>query len=224
MCTVDQFWSLNNERARFPIVCKKKGNKLVVLDGQHRLTTAIQLGIVFYYIVIDFDFEVAKVNNTQQGWKARDYAEKYAYNGHEQYTTLLEFDKDNLVPLTQNAALLADCISFSNIRLAFQMGEFKVVNLDWATKICDLYNRSIALSKHIRNSCFRSACIAVCCLEDFDTDRFIKAAERQSNKLLGYSDKIAYLTLIEDIYNFNRPVKYYVNVKGDALQALKSRG
>ena len=37
----------------FPLMAKKRGNSLVVIDGQHRLSVAIEYGIPVKYVIED---------------------------------------------------------------------------------------------------------------------------------------------------------------------------
>ena len=46
----------------------KKGKKLYVLDGQHRLEVARQHGIPVKYTVVGAEIDVAKLNSTSTKW------------------------------------------------------------------------------------------------------------------------------------------------------------
>jgi hypothetical protein len=71
----------------FPIVVNKNW---FVVDGQHRLHAATELGLEVFYI-IDNDVtqaDIAMVNNNRKGWAAKDYIKFYKNEGHEAYERL----------------------------------------------------------------------------------------------------------------------------------------
>lgn len=70
----------------FPLSCSRNGDrKLIVKDGQHRLTVAEELGLNVHYFVEDVDYDIAKVNCTQEKWVVRDFAMKHANTGKKAY-------------------------------------------------------------------------------------------------------------------------------------------
>jgi hypothetical protein len=92
----------------FPIICyRDEHKKLIVKDGQHRLAFAESLGLPVYWIEQDVDFDVAIVNSTAKVWAVRDYAEKYAANGLNDYQEGLEFADSHKLSVGNAFALLA---------------------------------------------------------------------------------------------------------------------
>ena len=70
----------------FPLSCSRNGDrKLIVKDGQHRLAVAEELGLNVHYFVEDVDYDIAKVNCTQEKWVVRDFAMKHANTGKKAY-------------------------------------------------------------------------------------------------------------------------------------------
>lgn len=205
----------------FPIGVIRVDGKLIVKDGQHRLMFAEQLGEPVYYVVVNNDFDIALVNDTQKTWAPSDYAEMHADNGNEHYREGLEFAETYRLPLGTAFALLAGHTSYSNIQRAFKDGEFEVCDRDYAASVAQLYNAMIELSPDVKNQRLLLACMAVCRLEDFDPKRLISGAKRCQEKLISYSTREAYLDMIEEIYNYGR--KRLSSVAIPARQAMKER-
>ena len=58
-----------------PIIVVPSGNKLTVIDGQHRLEVAKQLKTYIYYVIHDGMslYEIAKMNSATEKWKPKDF-------------------------------------------------------------------------------------------------------------------------------------------------------
>lgn len=85
-----------------PIIVDEEFN---VIDGQHRLEAAKQLGIAVYYVVEkepDNDLLI-DLNITQKKWTATDYVNYYAEKGNEHYIRFRQLLKE--IPLDVNTVL-----------------------------------------------------------------------------------------------------------------------
>lgn len=67
----------------------KVNRKMEVIDGQHRLAVARELGLPITYTFDDSDIDVAELNSTSKSWKVEDYIHKYAESGYQSYKQLL---------------------------------------------------------------------------------------------------------------------------------------
>lgn len=83
-------------------------DKMVVIDGQHRLEAAKHLGLeIFYRIVPGATLEtVQELNSTMKSWTLKDFCESYAMLGKEDYETLLQFASRYDLSLSFSAQLL----------------------------------------------------------------------------------------------------------------------
>lgn len=90
----------------YPVVVRKVGERLAILDGQHRFYAAQQLGHPIHYVVTESDIDAAKLNETQKPWNPRDYAGSFAQQGSVEYQTLINFAERHGLPLTAAATLL----------------------------------------------------------------------------------------------------------------------
>ena len=71
-------------------------SKMEVLDGQHRLLAAKEIGVpIFYEVEKDMDIKSIISLQTQKAWTTTDYINAYAKNGYEDYIKLSDFCKKN---------------------------------------------------------------------------------------------------------------------------------
>ena len=73
-----------------PIIVVEKGNKLQVIDGQHRLEVAKELGDYVYYVIHKglSLYNIAKMNSNTEKWKAKDFINCYRTGGNKNYDQL----------------------------------------------------------------------------------------------------------------------------------------
>jgi hypothetical protein len=206
----------------FPIICYRGPNKqLIVKDGQHRLAIAETLGLQVYYIDTEEEFDVAVINSTAKIWAVRDYAEKFAANGNEEYAACLKFADMHGIPIGTAFAILGGSVNFSNVSAKVTSGEFTINDQKWADAVAALYGPMVGISSKLRNSRFLSACMAVCRVDDFDHRRMLQNAERCRDKLVSYSNREAYLDMLEEVYNYGR--KSLVGLRAASVEALRAR-
>ena len=69
-----------------PIVVNEN---LQVIEGQHRLKACMELGIPVAYIISQktSSKDVAIMNNSQKGWKNRDYLKHFSHSNHSNSST-----------------------------------------------------------------------------------------------------------------------------------------
>lgn len=208
----------------FPIVCyRDKDGKLVVKDGQHRLTIAQELGLTIWWVEETTDFDVAITNSAQKGWAPRDYAMKWAASGHVAYQDIIDFAERFSIGMSTSAALLGGTIFFSNISHAFYQGTFKVKDRAWAESVGGLYMQMCAIGPALKNNHFLAACMAVCRVPDFEPKRLISGAERLREKLVAYYNRESYLDVLETLYNHNRNRGNLRPLKLPALAVMRER-
>lgn len=206
----------------FPIVCMRDETKsLIVLDGQHRLALAETLGLPVYWYEAESEFDVPLVNGGIEKWNLRAFAESFAARGLEPYQDAIEFSESYSVPLGLAFSMLGGTVSFSNIRDAVYEGRFQVKDRPWADKVAAVYSRIVQLQPRCRNAQLIAACMCVCRVSGFKVERLLKGAERCVDKLQCFSNKDAYLDMLETIYNFGQTS--LVPLKINAIQAMRER-
>jgi len=206
----------------FPVVCVRDEHKnLVVLDGQHRLAFAETLGLVVWYIVMPDGFDIPTVNNTQEKWTTRNFAETYAAKGKKAYQEGLEFADRHGIAVGTAFGLLAGTSSWTNASSDYYTGNFKIKDRAWAESVGTLYSHLVSLSPCLKNVRLLEACMCVARVEGFDPQRLIGGADRCREKLTSYSTRDAYLELLEELYNFGR--KSLVGLKIAAITIMRDR-
>lgn len=124
----------------FPIVCRRdKTQNLIVKDGQHRLAIAEQLSLAVHWVEVSDDFDVAIVNSAAKPWSIRDYAEKYAANGDQNYKDGLEFADQHGLPVGTAFAMLAGYCAFTPVSEKYVGGEYKIKDRGWASSVASVY-------------------------------------------------------------------------------------
>ncbi len=140
----------------FPILINKDKE---IVDGQHRLMAARQLGLPVYYMVDDeiTKGDIAMMNSNRKSWTARDYIQYYAKEGRSEYKKLLKIITD--YPKVTNTAAIklmnkntSSYFSGGSMMPPMRAGNLDATHADMAFKICDLCQK---LYKH-RDYVFRA--------------------------------------------------------------------
>lgn len=207
----------------FPIVCFSNSNGLLVVkDGQHRLAIAEELGLPVSYIVTERDFDVATTNSGTVNWNMLDYANRWIAKGHKNYQIGLEFAARYGLPLGVSFGMLAGTAAYTNVESEFKDGTYKIKDVAWAESVAGLYSKLLAFAPlQLRNTRFLEACMAVCRLPEFDSNRMIRCAERCRDQLVAYSNRDAFLGMLEAVYNHGQ--KRMVPLKVEAIQVMRDR-
>jgi hypothetical protein len=208
----------------YPVVCvRDKTKHLVILDGQHRLAFAEELGLAVLYMVLDEAFDIPEVNSTQEKWITRNFAETYAAQGNKAYRDGLDFCERYKVPVGTGFGMLAGTASWHNIANEYFSGAFRIRDQEWAEVVGAIYSHLITIAPPCRNARLLEACMAAGRVAGFDPQRLIAGADRCREKLVAFSTRDAYLEMLEQIYNFGRTSKNLVPLKLFATQAMRDR-
>jgi hypothetical protein len=199
-----------------PIIVNER---LEVIDGQHRLAAAKEVGTYVYYIVIEGYTlsEVHTLNLNQKNWTKKDFMYGYADMGVMSYVKLKKFVEKN------DDFTFNDCIAFcSNITGGsdntiskkynkkgsrnsleiFEEGTWKgkdfELGQEWANKI-----RMIKPYYHnYTRSTFVGTMLGLFLNDRFDFNEFMHKVRLQPTALVDCANREQYKTLIEDIYNY----------------------
>ena len=84
------------------------GSDMVIIDGQHRLAAAKELGLPIYYNQVTGDLDtVILMNNNSKNWSVSDFVNSYIELGNENYQILKDFKQKWGVAYTTATRLLA---------------------------------------------------------------------------------------------------------------------
>ena len=165
-----------------------------VIDGQHRLKACEKLGIPVSYVVNTAGSakQIAVMNNTQKGWKNRDFLKHFCHKSHNnsaEYNKIAKFFNDYSLPFSVGIALLSDQQTLATIAKdrgpmpSFRDGTFKISNLEKAKETAE---RLIKLKSFVPNLVrivkFSIASIKISKLDNFNLKTCYAQLEKNSNK------------------------------------------
>lgn len=189
------------ENYRFTVITVNENYE--VIDGQHRLACAKELGLPVHYVVCKGYglSDVQQLNANLKRWTTNDYLEGYCEMGNEHYLFYRAFK--NSFRLGHNECMRLLSGSYKGRKFDdFRNGEFTVVDgakaMDYAEKIVGLED----LYPGVRRRAFVFAMMDLLDLPQFDYDRFRSKLERQRAKMHDCTSSDQYKDLIETIYNF----------------------
>lgn len=186
------------------VVINEKGE---VIDGQHRVRAAIQVGIpVYYTIEKKAGFEtIRNLNRNQKNWAISDHIHGFVQENNPHYIKLNNFIKE-FPELKVTECMMLCKNSFSSVpREEFESGGFTTRDMnkarEWGNNIMSLkpfftgYNRSIfvrALVKILSKK------------EEFKFDKFLHKVQLRPILVTMCGTVEQYVDMIETIYNYNR--------------------
>lgn len=123
----------------YPIVCCAEKGKLVVLDGQHRLRAAEQLGWAIHYLVspVMTPRHMAAVNNAPRSWRLKDYA-RYFGAENADYGAAVAFAEAHEINLSDAFNLLAHDGGLGGgggPAAAWKRGTYKITSAEFAERV-----------------------------------------------------------------------------------------
>lgn len=205
----------------FPMMVKKQGRRLIVIDGQHRLAVAREFGIPVKYVVVDQDIDVAFLNSTSKSWTPFDYANRYAKAGDDNYVELVEFHYKYGMPITTCASILANTVRFGNVSDKFYSGRYKIKSRKVATDLAECYTSLIGISKKLKKNQAIMALWACFHVDDFSPSRLIDGADRHGGAIKNMGTMEGFLEIFEEMYNFGR--KQRIPLKFQASEKMRER-
>ena len=117
----------------------RKGKKLIIWDGQHRLKACEALEKPYYFTIID-DLTACKLESNNEtlatlqntkSWRPSDYVHYYTKQNNGEYQLLSDFMQEYDLPCISAVICLTGKIGISLPR-TFKLGNFKVKNLNMA--------------------------------------------------------------------------------------------
>lgn len=195
----------------FPILLNEE---MEVIDGQHRLTAAIQLGYDIYYekvpgLRIE---DVMSINTNSKSWGIRDFIDSWITLDKPDYDTLKTFMELYDMPPTISAALLMGSTYLqggADVSRRVKSGEFKVGSLAQAEKIGDRLNelKKFAAFPVTKDREFVLAVTKLSKNEKFEFERLISKMQLHGLQIEKRPSEKYYLIQIEELYNWNAKIQ-----------------
>ncbi|MDO7877348.1 ParB N-terminal domain-containing protein [Hymenobacter sp. ASUV-10] len=177
-----------------------------IIDGQHRLAAARELGLpVYYRIAPDLsEQDIATLNVAQKNWQGADYLHYWTQKGKPDYQALTDFMNAHPTLSFSNARMMVSGSS-NNRADEFRDGVFRAANLDKAEAVAGLIERIKEEGdfKHAFDTRFVAAvyyCAA--CVAGFEPSVFLHKILLNPRALKPCATHKLYLELFSEIYNY----------------------
>lgn len=193
-----------------PIVVKPvAGDKLEIIDGQHRFEVSKSLRSQVWYVVMQDELDlvdIARINSRVEKWKDRDFLNCYIQKGIADYITLGDFVFQYGFPIAVCCMLLKygtlSSDNTSNIKEAFQEGTFTVHNPTEATYVADQVMHFRDFPAHRT----RAFILAICKILEgnkIKLEDLVNKYQKNPDRLQPQTNWKEYLINLEAIYNIN---------------------
>jgi len=163
-------------------------DRIYIVDGHNRATTALYLNIPFRGILLPNKFSnleelvefVSSLNNSQKAWINMDYIRSYAHVGKKEYIDLIQIKSKTPYSITAVATTLSS-VGKTTPSENIKKGNFKITRLKEAN---DVFTYAGELSKYkpLSNRMMLSL-NAVMALEIFDKKKFTEAYAKYCHKI-----------------------------------------
>lgn len=207
----------------YPMLCKRDGGKLVIVDGQHRFMIAQELELPVSYVIEERDLDVAVINAGQRTWNIAAYVNRFIAKGLGEYAKLREFAELHGMPLGMAAGVLIGNNTAANAHDAIKAGTFKVTDWRFASMVARVFTAVRHAAKECATAQTLNAISAICTIGDVDVDRLCKNIERRADMLRRFNNRDACLDMFEAIYNDQAHAKYRRPLAFDARNVLAER-
>lgn len=189
-----------------------------VIDGQHRLRAARQLGVPIYYrTMIDAQPKDLILLNQAKAWGASDYLNYYVQNGYEEYVKMYKFMNDANLTLKVALSFLAGTSTVAIKK--FKEGEF-IFACDTVKEELEICHQTIEFIKSQigRVSWLDGARIwrslaALVKQDNFNMEKWLKNLGRMIHKIVPKATFMDYKELFQSIHNYRNDQK--VNIIDD---------
>lgn len=177
--------------------------EMEVVDGQHRLEAAEELGVPVYYVV---DSEVGKaqisqLNSVKKDWSMMDYVNYWTIEKAPGFDVLSKFISEHPYLPVSTVLLFLSCDRSRNTA-GLREGKVDVSNVEQATEVLKYLKDFRNMIDHAFSRNFMVAVYQMVRSGKYEHDRMMQKLETQSRSLVKCVNVKQYIELLEEIYNF----------------------
>jgi len=193
--------SMQEKHLISPIIVNEKYQ---IIDGQHRFTAASELELPVYYIVIPGYglSDVQRLNQNSKNWAVSDFLDGYCNVGKEDYIRFKKFVEQYDFNMSISLGVAINTIPGQHIWGQFRNGVFKFDDYLGATERADKITALKAYTDLYNSRNFAYAMIHLLKNPKFELTTFMQKLSYQQGALVPCTTANAYITLIEEIYNY----------------------
>lgn len=180
-------------------------DNMEIVDGQHRFLAQRELKLPIYYINVGgYSVEEVRIlNSNATNWKKLDYLDGYVQMGLTPYVQFKSLMTD--FPDFGIKALLSivSVNTHSHSMKWFESGTMVIKDFAYSKIVAQ---KLMDFKEHFDKFHNPSFCIAIMqCLKvkGYDHDKMISRLKRRPNQIVAQTNAKNYITLLEDIYNYN---------------------
>lgn len=181
--------------------------KFEIIDGQHRLLAAKELGVDIYY-KIEKGLDTAEIMtmNLTKPWIAGDYLNYYCKNGYQDYIKLKDFMRKNGINL-RVALTMIQGDSKQKMQL-FKMGKFQFCDVPTASELdlchetIDFIKKMNGFSLYTSSSRFWKALRKLVTHAHFDNEKWKENLSKMIERFQAKPTTEDYCRLMMDVYNW----------------------
>ena len=199
-----------------PIQCYRKGGKLVVVDGHHRLAAAMQLNIDVEVVIENQEAQetMGSVNSIVKKWEGKDFIRMFATRGNPHYVKLIEYHEKG-IPLGMAASMMIrNAASSGNANRSIQDGTFKIKTTEIIDKVVDFLDEFGSMNPALKSRPFIAAISKCIMCDEFSLGTFKQRIKENIQMMKKTSNEDQMLSVIEAIYNHRSrspiPIKFFV--------------
>lgn len=184
-----------------------------IIDGQHRLQAAKELGLEIYYdISEDFELQHIILLNNQKSWEPLDYLNFYCQNNNENYLNIMKVMNNKNCSLRNVIALAFEVDNralrneFRDGKIKFDDDKVKIVEsiLDQVNDLkSHIVSRMFEKPLYTNNAGFQKALSFIIKNPIIDKKILFDRIERCMDKLRVCSSIKEYIKMFCDIYNYH---------------------
>jgi len=191
------------ERYLFTVITVNE--KYEIIDGQHRFEVLSKLGLPINYVVCDGYglAEVHRMNTNSKNWSADDYMNAYVDLGYSEYVRYKQFKNKYKLSHSETRVLLSGATDSNS----FNSGKFSIKHYERAVQDIERIQLIKPYYDGINRRSFIYAMVTLFRRKNFDFKQFLAKTKLQPTALVDCPSTTAYISLIENIYNYRRKNK-----------------